>query len=54
MPINQNPQRQGLNIGAAQLQSSDANFMVGTGPIDVDQSSTVRRQAIQEVPGDFG
>lgn len=54
MPINQNPQRQGLNIGAAQLQSSDANFMVGTGPIDVDQSSTARRQAIQKFLGDFG
>jgi hypothetical protein len=54
MPINQNPQRQGLNIGAAQLQSSDANFMVGTGPIQADQSSTARRQAIQKFLGDFG
>lgn len=54
MPINQNPQRQGLNIGAAQLQSSDANFMAGTGPIDVDRSSTARRQAIQKFLGDFG
>lgn len=54
MPINQNPQRQGLNIGAAQLQSGDANFMVGTGPIEADQSSTARRQAIQKFLGDFG
>lgn len=54
MPINQNPQRQGLNIGAAQLQQTDANFMVGTGPIEADQSSTARRQAIQKFLGDFG
>lgn len=54
MPINQNPQRQGLNIGAAQIQSSDANFMVGTGPIQADPSSTARRQAIQKFLGDFG
>lgn len=54
MPINQNPQRQGLNIGAAQLQQTDANFMVGTGPIQADPSSTARRQAIQKFLGDFG
>lgn len=48
-----NTQRQGLNLGAAELAPSQADFAVGVGAPTIDQASLNRRAAVEKFFGDF-
>lgn len=48
-----NTQRQGLNLGAAELAPSQVDFAVGVGAPTVDQASLNRRAAVEKFFGDF-
>lgn len=48
-----NPQRQGLNLGAAELTPSQVDFSVGVGAPTIDQASLNRRAAVEKFFGDF-
>ena len=48
-----NTQRQGLNLGAAELAPSQVDFAVGVGAPTIDQASLNRRAAVEKFFGDF-
>lgn len=48
-----NTQRQGLNLGAAELAPSQVDFAVGVGAPTIDQASLNRRAAAEKFFGDF-
>lgn len=48
-----NTQRQGLNLGAAELAPSKVDFAVGVGAPTIDQASLNRRAAVEKFFGDF-
>lgn len=48
-----NTQRQGLNLGAAELVPSQVDFAVGVGAPTIDQASLNRRAAVEKFFGDF-
>lgn len=48
-----NTQRQGLNLGAAELAPSQVDFAVGVGAPTIDQAALSRRAAVEKFFGDF-
>lgn len=48
-----NTQRQGLNLGAAELAPSQVDFAVGVGAPTIDQAALNRRAAVEKFFGDF-
>lgn len=52
MPVINTP-RQGLNLGAAELAPSQADFYVGVGAPTIDQAALNRRAAVEKFFGDF-
>lgn len=52
MPVINTP-RQGLNLGAAELAPSQADFSVGVGAPTIDQAALNRRAAVEKFFGDF-
>lgn len=48
-----NTQRQGLNLGAAELAPSQVDFAVGVGAPTIDRASLNRRAAVEKFFGDF-